>query len=301
MDKITAMQVFISVAELSSFSRAADRMGLPKGAVSGAIQQLENHFGTQLLHRTTRKVTLTQDGQRCYARCQDVLADIEELEGMFRTSNAPLSGRLRVDMPSGLAKIVVQQGLAAFLSAHPDLELELSSSDRRVDLIQEGFDCVVRVGTLQDSGLIARPLGQLQMVNCASPAYLEKQGCPQTAADLQRHHLIHYQSAQGAPRDKFTYVMPQGDIQAVDMQGALTVNSTESYSAACIAGLGIIQVPIIGVREALQAGTLVSILEHLPAPAMPVSLLYPHRRNLAMRVQVFMDWMSEVIRKQYVE
>jgi len=301
MDKITAMQVFISVAELSSFSRTADRMGLPKGSVSGAIQQLENHFGTQLLHRTTRKVTLTQDGQRCYVRCQDLLAEIEELEGMFRTSNAPLSGRLRVDMPSGLAKIVVQQGLATFLSAHPDLELELSSSDRRVDLIQEGFDCVVRVGTLQDSGLIARALGQLQMVNCASPAYLEKYGCPQTPADLQRHHLIHYQSAQGAPRDKFTYVMPQGDIQAVDMQGALTVNSTESYSAACIAGLGIIQVPIIGVREALQTAGLVSILAHLPAPAMPVSLLYPHRRNLAMRVQVFMDWMSDVIRKQYVE
>jgi len=301
MDKITAMQVFISVAELSSFSRTADRMGLPKGSVSGAIQQLENHFGTQLLHRTTRKVTLTQDGQRCYVRCQDLLAEIEELEGMFRTSNAPLSGRLRVDMPSGLAKIVVQQGLATFLSAHPDLELELSSSDRRVDLIQEGFDCVVRVGTLQDSGLIARALGQLQMVNCASPAYLEKYGCPQTPADLQRHHLIHYQSAQGAPRDKFTYVMPQGDIQAVDMQGALTVNSTESYSAACIAGLGIIQVPIIGVREVLQTGGLVSILAHLPAPAMPVSLLYPHRRNLAMRVQVFMDWMSDVIRKQYVE
>lgn len=301
MDKITAMQVFISVAELSSFSRTADRMGLPKASVSGAIQQLENHFGTQLLHRTTRKVTLTQDGQRCYVRCQDLLAEIEELEGMFRTSNAPLSGRLRVDMPSGLAKIVVQQGLATFLSAHPDLELELSSSDRRVDLIQEGFDCVVRVGTLQDSGLIARALGQLQMVNCASPAYLEKYGCPQTPADLQRHHLIHYQSAQGAPRDKFTYVMPQGDIQSVDMQGALTVNSTESYSAACIAGLGIIQVPIIGVREALQTGGLVSILAHLPAPAMPVSLLYPHRRNLAMRVQVFMDWMSDVIRKQYVE
>lgn len=301
MDKITAMQVFISVAELSSFSRTADRMGLPKGSVSGAIQQLENHFGTQLLHRTTRKVTLTQDGQRCYARCQDLLAEIEELEGMFRTSNAPLSGRLRVDMPSGLAKIVVQQGLAAFLSAHPDLELELSSSDRRVDLIQEGFDCVVRVGTLPDSGLIARPLGQLQMVNCASPAYLDKHGCPQTPADLQRHHMIHYQSAQGAPRDKFTYVMSQGDIQTVDMQGALTVNSTESYSAACIAGLGIIQVPVIGVREALRTGGLVSILENLPAPTMPVSLLYPHRRNLAMRVQVFMDWMSEVIRKQYVE
>lgn len=220
---------------------------------------------------------------------------------MFRTSNAPLSGRLRVDMPSGLAKIMVQQGLAAFLSAHPDLELELSSSDRRVDLIQEGFDCVVRVGTLPDSGLIARPLGQLQMVNCASPAYLDKHGCPQTPADLQRHHMIHYQSAQGAPRDKFTYVMPQGDIQTVDMQGALTVNSTESYSAACMAGLGIIQVPVIGVREALRTGGLVSILENLPAPAMPVSLLYPHRRNLAMRVQVFMDWMSEVIRKQYVE
>ncbi|AMH20237.1 MULTISPECIES: LysR family transcriptional regulator [Hafnia] len=301
MDKISAMQVFVSVAELSSFSRTAERLGLPKGSVSGAIQQLENQFGTQLLHRTTRKVTLTQDGHRCYERCKGLLADIDELESLFRTSSAPLSGRLRVDMPSGLAKIVIQQSLAEFLTAHPELELELSSSDRRVDLIQEGFDCVVRVGALQDSGLIARPLGKLQMVNCASPAYLQKYGCPQNATDLQSHQMVHYQNAQVGHSDRFEYVTAQGDVQQVEMQGALTVNSTESYSAACIAGLGIIQVPIIGVRHALDTGTLVAILPQLSPPAMPVSLLYPHRRNLARRVQVFMDWMSDIIRQQYVQ
>lgn len=301
MDKISAMQVFVSVAELSSFSRTAERLGLPKGSVSGAIQQLENQFGTQLLHRTTRKVTLTQDGHRCYERCKGLLADIDELESLFRASGAPLSGRLRVDMPSGLAKIVIQQSLADFLAAHPELELELSSSDRRVDLIQEGFDCVVRVGTLQDSGLIARPLGQLQMINCASPAYLQKYGCPHNATDLQSHQMVHYQNAQVGQNDRFEFVTAQGDVQQVEMKGALTVNSTESYSAASIAGLGIIQVPIIGVQPALDAGTLVAILPQLSPPPMPVSLLYPHRRNLARRVQVFMDWMSDIIRQQYTQ
>ncbi|MBW7982508.1 LysR family transcriptional regulator [Enterobacillus tribolii] len=298
MDKISAMQIFVSVAELSSFSRTAEVMGLPKGSVSGAVSQLENQMGTRLLQRTTRRVALTQDGQICYERCKSLLADMDELEGMFRANDMPVSGRLRVDMPGSFSRNLVVSALPAFLAAHPALELELSSSDRRVDLIHEGFDCVVRVGVLQDSGLIARPLGMLNMVNCASRDYLARHGVPQTPADLSAHRLVHYMNAQGAA-DRFEY-LEDGGVKSVGVPGALAVNNTETYTAACLAGLGIIQVPLSGVKEYLAEGRLVEILPGYPPPPMPVSLVYPHRRNLAKRVQVFMEWITALVKQNYV-
>lgn len=169
MDKIHAMQLFIRVAELESFSRAADTLGLPKGSVSRQIQALESHLGARLLHRTTRRVQLTQDGMVYYERARDLLSNLEELDGMFQLDPSSISGRLRVDMPVAVAKKLVIPQLPAFLQQYPGIELELSSSDRLVDVVREGFDCVVRVGTLKDSGLIARPLGKLTQINCASP------------------------------------------------------------------------------------------------------------------------------------
>ncbi len=179
MDKIHAMQLFIRVAELESFSRAADTLGLPKGSVSRQIQALENHLGTQLLHRTTRRVQLTQDGMIYYERAKDLLSNLDELDGLFHHDPSSISGKLRVDMPVGVARNLVMPRLPSFLHQYPGLELELSSSDRLVDLIREGFDCVVRVGTLKDSGLIARPLGKLTQINCASPQYLARFGYPE--------------------------------------------------------------------------------------------------------------------------
>ena len=145
MDKIHAMQLFLRVAELESFSRAADTLGLPKGSVSRQIQALENHLGTQLLHRTTRRVQLTQDGMIYYERAKDLLSNLDELDGLFHHDPTSISGKLRVDMPVGVARNLVMPRLPAFLHQYPGLELELSSSDRLVDLIREGFDCVVRV------------------------------------------------------------------------------------------------------------------------------------------------------------
>jgi len=293
------MQLFIRVAELESFSRAADTLGLPKGSVSRQVQALENLLGIRLLHRTTRRVQLTQDGMVYYERAKDLLSNLDELDGMFQHDPTSISGRLRVDMPVGVARNLVIPKLPAFLQQYPGIELELSSSDRLVDVIREGFDCVVRVGILKDSGLVARPIGKLTVVNCASPDYLARFGYPETLDDLASHALVHYSTNLG--------VRPQGFEISVDNQtrwlktgGILTVNSTETYHAACLAGLGIIQVPRIGVKEALRSGKLVEILSQHRAEPMPVSLIYPHRRNLSRRVHLFMEWLTEIL-KSYVD
>lgn len=299
MDKIHAMQLFIRVAELESFSRAADTLGLPKGSVSRQIQALENHLGTQLLHRTTRRVQLTQDGMIYYERAKDLLSNLDELDGLFHHDPSSISGKLRVDMPVGVARNLVMPRLPAFLHQYPGLELELSSSDRLVDLIREGFDCVVRVGTLKDSGLIARPLGKLTQINCASPQYLARFGYPENLEDLASHAVVHYAVNLGTRSQGFEIATNNGP-RWIKTGGMLTVNSTETYHAACLAGLGIIQVPRVGVREALRAGTLVEVLPQYRAEPMPVSLLYPHRRNLSRRVHLFMEWLTGVM-KDYVD
>ncbi|WP_031521957.1 LysR family transcriptional regulator [Siccibacter colletis] len=299
MDKIHAMQLFVRVAELESFSRAADTLGLPKGSVSRQIQALETHLGTRLLHRTTRRVQLTQDGMVYYERARDLLANLDELDGLFLHDPASISGRLRVDTSVAVAKNVLIPRLPAFLQQYPGIELELSSSDRMVDVVREGFDCVVRVGTLRDSGLVARPLGKLTVINCASPGYLERFGYPQTPDDLASHALVHYALNLGVRPQGFE-IFSNNETRWVKTGGVLTVNSTETYHAACLAGLGIIQVPRTGVREALRSGTMVEILPQYRAEPMPVSLIYPHRRNLSRRVHLFMEWLTDAM-KDYVD
>ncbi|MEB6634466.1 LysR family transcriptional regulator [Kluyvera cryocrescens] len=299
MDKIHAMQLFLRVAELESFTRAADTLGLPKGSVSRQIQALENHLGCRLLHRTTRRVLLTQDGMVYYERAKDLLSNLDELDSMFQSDPSSVSGRLRVDMPVAVARHVVIPQLPDFLQQYSGIELELSSSDRLVDVIREGFDCVVRVGTLKDSGLIARPLGKLTVINCASPAYLSRFGYPESLDDLSTHALVHYATNIGVRPPGFEVAKENG-TQWVKAGGVLTVNSTETYHAACLAGLGIIQAPRVGVRDALHGGKLVEILPQYRAAPMPVSLLYPHRRNLSRRVHLFMEWLSAAL-QDYVD
>jgi DNA-binding transcriptional LysR family regulator len=289
-----AMQIFVRVAELASFTRAAEVLNLPKASVSAAVQQLEAQMGTRLLHRTTRRVQLTQDGQSCYERCKDLLADMDELQSMFQQGPQSLGGRLRVDMPSAMARNHIIPALADFLRDHPRLELELSCTDRKVDLIREGFDCVLRVGTLDDPNLIARPLGRLTLVNCASPAYLASFGTPRALEDLGTHRLIHYVNTLGSKPFGFEY-FDGTDYRAVEMKGVVTVNSADAYQATCLAGLGIIQAPLIGVKRLIEDGALVEILPDLRAEPMPVTLMYAHRRNLSRRVQVFTAWLASTL------
>lgn len=294
MNRIDAMHVYVRVAEMASFTKAADSLGLPKASASTAVQQLETELGTQLLHRTTRKVQMTQDGERFYERCKTLLADLDELDAMFQRAPQSLRGRLRVDMNSRVARSQVIPQLPEFLREHPHIEVELSCTDRRVDVVGEGFDCVVRVGTLEDSNLVARPLGQFQIVNCASPAYLAAHGTPRELGDLVNHKMIHYVSTLGQRPPGFEYL--DGAVcRYVPMGGVFTVNSIEAYETGCLAGLGIIQTPQPGVLQLIEQGELVEVLPQYRAEPMPVSLLYAQRRNVSARVQVFMDWLAEIL------
>jgi DNA-binding transcriptional LysR family regulator len=324
MSTLDQMQIFTRVAELASFTQAAEALSLPKASVSNAVQLLEAKLGTRLLHRTTRKVQLTQDGQAFYERSKDLLVDMDELHTMFQQPGLqPLRGRVRLDMSIGFARSAVAPSLPKLLAEHPQLEVEISSTDRRVDLVREGFDCVLRVGNVSEPGLVARPLGHMRMVNCASPYYLKKHGIPKTLADLENHQLVHYVSTLGAKSAGFEYAQagesavrgkrnangngngngngkgqdkntPLAIDSRLPMQGAVTVNNSVAYVDVCLAGLGLIQVPAVGVRDLLAEGRLVSVLPQFVASPMPVTLLYANRRNLSKRVRVVMDWLALV-------
>ena len=291
MNRLDAMQMFVRVAELASFTKAADSLGLPKASISTGIQQLENLLGTRLLHRTTRRVQLTLDGQIFYERSKDLLADMDELESLFQQGASNLSGRLRIDMPSAVAKNRILPRLPEFLALHPQLRLEISSTDRRVDLIREGFDCVIRVGKLSDSSLIAKPLGQLELINCASPAYLARYGIPDTLEALAHHQLVHYVPNLGSKSAGFEY-RRDNDVHFISMEGKITVNNSDAYTAACLAGFGIAQIPRVGAQDFLAQEKLIEVLPDYRAEPMPVWLIYANRRNLPRRLQVFMDWLS---------
>lgn len=295
MSPFDRMHIFVRVAELASFTQAAEALGIPKASASTAVQQLETQLGTRLLHRTTRRVQLTQDGQAYYERCKDLLADVDELQSMFQhPDGAGLKGRVRIDMSTGMARNVVVPRLPELLARHPGLEVELSSTERRVDVVREGFDCVLRTGAVVDSSLVARPLGLARLVNCASPAYLRAYGTSRSLADLPGHRLVHFVNTLGARSAGFETVV-DGALVLTPMQGALTVNNAEAYMAGCLAGLGLIQVPHLGVVDLLARGDLVEVLPQLAAPPMPLTLMYANRRNLPRRVRTVMDWLAQVV------
>lgn len=297
MDQIESMRIYVRVAELGGFTAAADDLGLLKTSVSNAIRQLEAKVGTRLLHRTTRKVRMTQDGQTYYERCKDLLADLDELHALVGASGpADVRGRLRVDLPLAAAREIVIPKLPDFLQRHPGVEIELSSTDRRVDIVREGFDCVLRVGAIGEQNVVAVPLGELRQINCASREYLARYGVPKTPDDLAGHRLIEYTQSLGSRATGFEYVPTPGAASVfVPVPSVVTVNNSDAYHQACRAGLGIVQLPDYGVRPLLADGTLVEILpEHRPPP-LPVTLIYAHRRHLPLRVRAFIDWLRPVL------
>ena len=192
MDRIDLFRIFARVVEASSFTRAADSLGLPRSSVSAAVAELEGRVAARLLHRTTRKVAPTQDGAAFYERCLRVIADVEETEGLFRHGGAKPTGRLRIDVPGRIGRLVIAPALPAFLDTHPGLEVILGVTDRAVDLVEESVDCELRVGPLTDSGLIARAVGTLPLINVASPAYIAGYGQPTRPDDLANHWAVNY-------------------------------------------------------------------------------------------------------------
>lgn len=282
------MRLFARVVERRSFTGAAQDLGLPRSTATEVVKQLEKRLGVRLLQRTTRQVTPTLDGEAYYRRCLAILADVEEAESAF--TGARPSGPLKVDVHGTLARHFLMPGLPRFLAEYPGIQLHLGEGDRLVDLIREGVDCVLRVGEPRDSAMVGKRVAMLEEGTFASPAYLEKYSTPRRPEDLANHRMIGFvSSATGS-------VIPleltvDGKPERFTPPLALSVASGESMVAAAQAGLGLIQLPRYHAQA--RPGALVEVLaDYRPSPT-PVSLLYPHSRQLSPRVRVFIDWVTK--------
>lgn len=296
MQNLEALAIFVRIAEMGSFTRAADSLGIQKGRASNVVRELEAQTGARLLHRSTRSVQLTEDGRSFHARARALLADAEELGAMFAGNETPVKGRLRIDLPTEFARSTVMPALPMFMQCYPDIELELSSTDRRVDLIQEGMDCVLRVGDIVDEMLVARTLGALRMVNAASPAYLARYGIPRTLEDLsaQGHRMVHYTPTLGSRPTGWEY--PTGQTHAMlALPGSLSVNNVQTYHGAGLAGLGLIQAGLSSLKPFLISGELIEVLLQLRPKSLPVSIVVAHRHNLSRRVRLFVEWLENIL------
>ncbi|CAI1158764.1 MULTISPECIES: LysR family transcriptional regulator [Serratia] len=291
MDRIDAMRLFTRVVEQRSFTRAAQALDLPRSTVTDAIKQLEARLQARLLQRTTRHVSPTLDGEAYYQRCLAILAEIEDAEMAF--AGAKPRGLLRIEVHGTLARHFLLPGLPDFLAQYPDIELYMSEGDRLVDALREGIDCVVRVGKLRDSDMVARRLGELEEVTCAAPAYLQRFGTPHCLEDLQVHRMVGFRSSVTGALMPLEFNV-NGRPQPIALPATVSVSAAESLVAAARIGLGIIQVPRYHLREDLANGSLLPLLPQYPSTPMPVSLLYPRNRQLSPRVRVFIDWFSKV-------
>ncbi|MGZ2747309.1 LysR substrate-binding domain-containing protein [Burkholderia stagnalis] len=296
MDHLHAMRIFARVAHLGSFTKAAEQLQLPRPTVSNAVQYLEKHLKIRLLQRTTRRVALTAEGTAYYERCVRLLADLDDAETLFEDAGASPRGVIRVDLPERFALNEVIPALPAFHARYPDLRVVISTTDRFVDLVADGIDCAVRVGALSDTSLVARRIGELAQVNCASPAYLARHGTPRSPDDLPEHVAVGYFSSRTGRELDWEYAdMDTGEMHAVKMRSIVSVNSSQAYLACCLAGLGMIQAPRDGLDAPLADGALVEVLSEWNAAPLPVSVVFPHGRHLAPRVRIFVDWLAQTI------
>jgi len=291
MDRIDAMRLFTRVVEQRSFTQAAQDLNLPRSTVTDAIKQLETRLQVRLLQRTTRHVSPTLDGEAYYQRCLTILADIEDAEMAF--AGVKPRGLLRIDVHGTLARHFLMPELPDFLTQYPDIELFMSEGDRLVDPVREGIDCVVRVGKLKDSDMVARRLGELEEVTCAAPDYLQRFGTPHSISELEGHRMVGFRSSASGTLMPLEFTVA-GQTRQVTLPCTVSVSAAESLVAAARMGLGIIQVPRYHLRDSLDNGSLLPLLPQFPSTPMPVSLLYPRNRQLSPRVRVFIDWFSKV-------
>ena len=292
MDMLQAMTVFKRVVDASSFSRAADSLEMPRASVSTVVQNLEGHLGVRLLNRTTRSVQVTGDGALYYEYCARILAEVSDAESALSNKRQSPRGTIRVDTSATFATNVLIPVLRDFNARYPDIAVKLGIADRNVDLVQEGVDCVIRIGVLDDSSLVARTIGSVRMTTCAAPAYLEQMGEPATPDDLERHRAVNYFSARTGRVYPFEFEV-DGALVRKPMEGILAVNDGQVYITSALEALGMIQVPRFMVAKPIDAGALREILRGFPSPPIPLSILYPHRR-LSMCVRVFSEWVHEL-------
>lgn len=295
MDKLDQVRIFLQVAEMGSFIKAAHALDVPRATVSAAVQQLEAGFGTRLLHRTTRQVQLTADGALLLERGRRLLAEADELDRLFHGRDRDVVGRLNVDVPSRIARRVIAPALPSLFRRHPNLQLSLGSTDRSIDLVQEGVDCAIRVGRLADSSLVVRPLGQFVLINCASPAYLRECGVPEHPDVLAHGHYAVGYAAPTTGRELPWEVCEHGTTRQFALPSRVIVNNAETYIASCIAGMGLIQIPRFDVADLLAGGALVEVMPGHRAAPMDVSAVYPHRRHRSRRLNAFIEWFAELM------
>jgi LysR family transcriptional regulator, regulator for bpeEF and oprC len=294
MDRLLAMQAFARVVELGGFTKAAESLRLPKATVSDLVRNLEGHLDARLLHRTTRRVSLTPDGAAFYDRLTQILSDLEEAEGAISQLRVAPKGLLRVDVPGSIGQLVIVPGLPQFLARYPDLRLELGMSLRLVNLVEEGIDCVVRVGPLEDSSLVARRVGTMRFICCASPRYLQEHGTPSIPEDLLiSHRCVNVISNRTGKAMEWDFKR-EGQTMHLAVQGILSVNDPTAYVACGLMGLGIVKVATYLARPYLDSGQLVQVLAAWTAEPVPISVLYPQNRHLSAKVRAFADWIAEL-------
>lgn len=283
------IKIFIEIVDAGSFTQAAENLQIHRPAVTKALQQLEQHTGVRLLQRTTRRLYLTPEGEEFYRRSKPLLSQADDLLDSF-APNRPLHGQLRVDMPIAFARQIVVPKLTEFYHSHPELEIVLSSSDIRRDMLRDGLDCVLRMGTLDDGDYVARPLGNINMATCASPEYLAQYGMPSHPDDLQHHLAVNWINNNSRQIMPWRFQTPTG-IKEVTIPGKLILDNSEVYIAAGLAGLGLLQGMKFFLQPYINNGQLVEVLPDFPCPQRQLSLLYPHR-HLSHKVRVFAEWLE---------
>ena len=292
MDKVKAMQTFVRIVEAGSFTKAAESLNLLRASLTATMQNLERHLGAQLLQRTTRRLSLTPDGERYYEQCAAILAAIENAEAGFLGPDARrMHGRLRIDLPGALGRAIVLPRIGEFCRACPGIELSIGMSDRLVDLTGEGIDCALRVGSLEDSSLVARRIGLMRFVIAATPEYLARRGVPASIDDLAGHEgVVHF---SGRSARAFDWELQEGDaVRKVALKGGIGVNDAEANLILALQGLGLAQLARYQVRD--RVGVLREVLPGVRPTPMPVSLLYPRGRIANPRLQAFALWLAQV-------
>lgn len=290
MDRLDAMRLFTRVVDRRSFTQAAHDLDMPRSTATQVIRQLEERLGVRLLQRTTRTVRPTLDGEAYYRRCLAILDDVEDAEGAL--SGAVPRGMLRIEVQGTLARHFLLPGLPAFFARYPEVEIAMSESERWVDIVREGVDCVLRYGALPDSDLVARAVTLLPRITVAAPGYLDRFGRPETPEDLLRHHAVGLRSYTTGALRPFIFLGDEGPV-TIEVPAPFSVTGTESFLDGVRHGLGVAQIPLFHTGRDLAEGRLERILADYPLPPGPVSILYPRNRQLSPRVRVFIDWIVQ--------
>lgn len=293
---IEYLNIFIQVVEQGSFTKAADVLQIHRPTVSKAIQQIENDLGVKLIHRTTRKLSVTAEGDEFYHHARHVLAEVNDMMASF-SPTLPPRGRLRLDVPLALAHAILIPNLRDFRALYPGIEIVLVSSDKKTDLITEGVDCLIRLGALQDSSFVSRRLGDIRMVTCAAPSYLREHGRPETLADLDQHQAVNFFSDHSREVMEWKFI-EDGSVVSLRPASSMLVDNSDILLSCGLAGLGIIQATFDALAPHLSSGALEEVLTQYPSVSKPVSVMYPDRRYLSPKVRVFIDWFTDVMATQ---